>query len=642
MSLNYPAISNNQDLHTYKGAGEKPVDLRAQQAKIDNSVPKAKQFEGRVEQLRNSEITEPESDWNRIYAIGRQAYVDGDYKRALDAFQYALQQTDTFEDGDPRIKMTKEAIEKSRAAAGTLAARTGFMAEKNVVQKVFPGSLAWLAGLRSGDHILSTKAADQKIALTVERNHKKYTVNLTERSATSDTSKQSHISTAYLGVLKQNERLLEDHDCIILVDKSGSMANPDGVDGLSKWDWCRKSTLDLMQSAGHYFDDKVTISPFDTRFQAFTNADVSKVGNVFQQFQPLGGTRPEAPLAYELHSYFARRATKPKVKPLIVAIVSDGMPNDPGALRDVIFDATTQMRNKNEICITFLQIGQNFEGTRIISALDHDLVAAGAKYDIVNTMPFEDLQKVGFKYALVDALMKQRTGQLPSVAGTAGSSSAGKSSAGVAAAPGAGTVAGTDAAAAAISRGRGIALPISSGRHFRDLNRPNNLNFEEGMRTNLGAGQTSSPVIPSGWVLQGAGADNYRVSLESASNGGKCATIQSVGSAKNASCSLDQIISADAYIGRRIKVSAYIKAENVTGSAGLAVHVDGYGHALSYSDMWNHRIHGNSYWTKYEAVVDVPKESRTIQFGVQLEDGGKVSVDNVTIEVVAANTRVTD
>src|SRR5580700_6675220 len=77
------AASNDSDLHTYKGTGEKPVDLHSQHAQMDNSIPQARKFEGRVEQLRNSEITEPESDWNRVYAIGRQAYVDGDYKRAL-------------------------------------------------------------------------------------------------------------------------------------------------------------------------------------------------------------------------------------------------------------------------------------------------------------------------------------------------------------------------------------------------------------------------------------------------------------------------------------------------------------------------------------------------------------------------------
>ncbi len=77
--------------------------------------------------------------------------------------------------------------------------------------------------------------------------------------------------------------------------------------GLSKWEWCKANTLNLLEMAGKHLENRITIVPFDTRFEVFENADLTKVGSVYHEFSPMGSTRPDGALSYELEQYFARR-----------------------------------------------------------------------------------------------------------------------------------------------------------------------------------------------------------------------------------------------------------------------------------------------------------------------------------------------
>ena len=399
-------------LHQSKPANAKPVVLKSMEAKLDTSDERPKtesqRLNARIEELRNLDIVDPKSDWNRAYSIGRQAYMDGDFRRAFNAFQLALMRMDKVAPDDPRVAMTQSAIKQIGANSETPSARAGYKATGNKVQTVFPGSLAWLAGVRAGDGILSTRASGSLINLTVTRNGKSHVVTLhdltvadaeqetrpklkshAEKDEASLTKMQPSMDrdrplkghVLDIQLLAQNENLLDNHDLVILIDKSGSMRE-DATPGVSKWEWCKNNTLNLLETSGKHFDNKITIIPFDTRFQVFDNADLSKVGAVYQEFSPMGGTRPDGALAFELDEYFARRQKNRITKPLIVAVLTDGLPNDPDALRDVIFDATMRMQKPDEVCITFLQIGESFSGSRILTALDDYLVDAGARYDM--------------------------------------------------------------------------------------------------------------------------------------------------------------------------------------------------------------------------------------------------------------------
>ncbi|MBI5564090.1 MAG: hypothetical protein HY870_04280 [Chloroflexi bacterium] len=100
---------------------------------------------------------------------------------------------------------------------------------------------------------------------------------------------------------------------------------------------------------------------------------------------------------------------------------------------------------------------------------------------------------------------------------------------------------------------------------------------------------------------------------------------------------------AAGYRGKRVRLSAYIKANNVKAWAGLWMRVDGpSGKIYSLDNMEDRSIQGNSDWQKYEVVLDVPDDSTFVAYGVLLSGEGEVWFDDVQLEVVGDDVPVTD
>ncbi len=97
-----------------------------------------------------------------------------------------------------------------------------------------------------------------------------------------------------------------------------------------------------------------------------------------------------------------------------------------------------------------------------------------------------------------------------------------------------------------------------------------------------------------------------------------------------------QTSSADEYLGKRVKMTAYIKSDNVSGWAGMWLRVDSKEtrKSLSFDNMQDRPIKGDNDWTKCEIILDVPEESGTLNFGVLLSGTGKVWFDNIAFVVV--------
>ncbi len=84
--------------------------------------------------------------------------------------------------------------------------------------------------------------------------------------------------------------------------------------------------------------------------------------------------------------------------------------------------------------------------------------------------------------------------------------------------------------------------------------------------------------------------------------------------------------------GKQIRFSGYIKTSNLTkGSAGLWMRVDGPEGVLAFDNMDNRKIKGDTEWTKYEMVLDVPQEAANINFGALHSGVGQAWFDNLEI-----------
>jgi hypothetical protein len=96
--------------------------------------------------------------------------------------------------------------------------------------------------------------------------------------------------------------------------------------------------------------------------------------------------------------------------------------------------------------------------------------------------------------------------------------------------------------------------------------------------------------------------------------------------------------------GRRIRLSGYVKTENVrTGWAGLWLRIDGSyeGEMLGFDNMEKRPIKGTTDWTEYAIVLDVPARATGLSFGLVLEGDGEVWMDDLKFVVVQASVAVT-
>jgi hypothetical protein len=392
-----------------------PTKLQALTPKMDES----EQIKLQVEETRNLDISMQNlSGWNQLYNAGRTLFAQGDYRRALNAFRAAY--SHSADDGRSvvRDKATRDAIEMTRHNLSQEALLgyklTASANGTKTVSKVFRPSLAWLAGIKDGDKILSQKTVGNRIELAISRNGKRYAVSLkapvvkmgidplVRQTPLADTTSLSGRVTNPM-VLQVNEKELIKWDCIILIDCSGSMSSTVNTSNghMSKWDWCVASSRQLLADSGKYFPNGITVVPFHHKYAVLDRVNVTDVNRIYEALRPMGGTEMASPLGYVLQRRFGSTT-----KPVVVAVLTDGMPGDIDDVRTVIADAAARTSGDKQVAITFLQVGDD-GGTEILRTLDDDLVAAGASCDIVDSRYFDELQQLGIKGGLVAAIMER-------------------------------------------------------------------------------------------------------------------------------------------------------------------------------------------------------------------------------------------
>ena len=100
-------------------------------------------------------------------------------------------------------------------------------------------------------------------------------------------------------------------------------------------------------------------------------------------------------------------------------------------------------------------------------------------------------------------------------------------------------------------------------------------------------------------------------------------------------------ISPGEYFGKGIRLSAYVKTENIEdwdpqrgiGWAGLYMRIDASGsNTLTSDNMRARPIKGTTNWQEYEVILDVPENSTGIFFGILLSGTGEAWVDGLRLE----------
>ncbi|MCM3784614.1 AraC family transcriptional regulator [Neobacillus mesonae] len=148
--------------------------------------------------------------------------------------------------------------------------------------------------------------------------------------------------------------------------------------------------------------------------------------------------------------------------------------------------------------------------------------------------------------------------------------------------------------------------------------------------------QIASPI--KGWFISGSHPHDYEMGIDrnNVHQGSTSGFLKSLTPMVNgAFATMMQQFKAEKFKGKRMRLSGFVKTENVKEYCGLWMRVDSHSEdVLQFDNMHDRRIIGNTNWNHYSIVLDVPEESGTISIGVLLMGEGNVWVDSFQFEEV--------
>ncbi|MFO0599203.1 MAG: hypothetical protein U0228_28105 [Myxococcaceae bacterium] len=140
--------------------------------------------------------------------------------------------------------------------------------------------------------------------------------------------------------------------------------------------------------------------------------------------------------------------------------------------------------------------------------------------------------------------------------------------------------------------------------------------------------------LAAGWYVSGKGATGYDVtSVEQARCGGKRGARVASKVPGAGPLALLQTFRAQDYRGERMRYSATVDAQNVTGWAGLFFRADAAGKkTVAFDDMRTRPLRGTRACARVSVVVEVPREAELLTMGLVIEGGGTVELSDVAFD----------
>ena len=150
--------------------------------------------------------------------------------------------------------------------------------------------------------------------------------------------------------------------------------------------------------------------------------------------------------------------------------------------------------------------------------------------------------------------------------------------------------------------------------------------------------QSAGPVngAPKGWFMAGSKPNNYQtgVDREVVANGLPSAFLKSAVSPTGGFGTLMQTIGAKDYGGRRVRLRAWVRSQDLSDWSGVWMRVDKGTASVAFDNMHDRPIKGTRSWETCDVVLDVPQDATAISFGILLSETGEVWMNNVSFEIV--------
>jgi RNA polymerase sigma factor (sigma-70 family) len=151
---------------------------------------------------------------------------------------------------------------------------------------------------------------------------------------------------------------------------------------------------------------------------------------------------------------------------------------------------------------------------------------------------------------------------------------------------------------------------------------------------------------PAGWHKNGQNPQAYDVGVDAqnAWGGMPSAYVRSKSaSGTDGFGGMMQTLSAEAYHGKRVRLTGWVKTEDANDAGGhLWMRVDGQNRMLQFDNMDGRAPKGTTDWQEYSVVLDVPAEATTLNYGFFIGGSGKMWVNGMTIDPVSPEVPTTE
>jgi hypothetical protein len=147
--------------------------------------------------------------------------------------------------------------------------------------------------------------------------------------------------------------------------------------------------------------------------------------------------------------------------------------------------------------------------------------------------------------------------------------------------------------------------------------------------------------LPAPWVVTGQNAKSFEGGVDQSDGFKGAKFIRNKTGEADAWGALGQMVSAQNYLGQRLRFSARVRTENVTGWSGLWMRIDTPDRArTTLYNSSDKPINGTTGWQERSVVLDVPLDAKAIVFGVIDSGTGQVWIDQLALETVGTEVPV--
>jgi hypothetical protein len=149
----------------------------------------------------------------------------------------------------------------------------------------------------------------------------------------------------------------------------------------------------------------------------------------------------------------------------------------------------------------------------------------------------------------------------------------------------------------------------------------------------------------SGWYVSGTAPSEYQVHLDETAgrHHSACAVLETRVPKVTGFVTLAQQAPIAAFRGRRLRLTAWLRAQAVEGWTGFWMRIDSAaGKVVAFDNMQDRPVRGSTDWTSRSVVLDVPREGSVLSFGIILKGPGRVWADDFAFSEVGPEVPSTD